>query len=196
MPNRTLQLSSAGTRRDRLRIGVRWMVSFVGFPLGGFAALLVIGRVESLWSALAGGLITGLFVGAAQVWGVRERWSSRFAVRWIAATAIGLMVGLGVGSRVVDYGTSLAALVVQGAICGLFVGAGQALVLGERIPRLAPAWPVALGAIWAIGWVVTTLSGIQVDQQFTVFGSFGAITVTALTAVLPFILHRNGARAS
>ena len=49
----------------------------------------------------------------------------------------------------------------------------------------------ALAAIWAIGWTVTTVGGIQVEDQFTVFGSFGAITVTAITAVLPVIVSRR-----
>ena len=37
----------------------RWMVSFAGFPLGGFAAFLLIGPVDSLGRALVGGLLTG-----------------------------------------------------------------------------------------------------------------------------------------
>ena len=60
---------------------------------------------------------------------------------WIAATAIGIMVGLGVGAATVDYATSLAALVIQGAISGLAVGAAQAVVLRPRLGRLALAWP-------------------------------------------------------
>ncbi len=86
---------------------------------------------------------------------------------------------------------------VRGAICGLAVGAAQAVVLRARLGRLALAWPPpALAAIWALGWTITTLGGIQVDQRFTVFGSFGAITVTALTAVLPLIINRAGNSAS
>jgi len=63
--------------------------------------------------------------------------------QWIAATAIGLTAGFGIGSAV-DYRTSLAALIVQGAISGLAVGVAQALVLRYRIGRLAlsgrPPW--------------------------------------------------------
>ena len=43
-------------------------------------------------------------------------------------------------------------------------------------------------AIWAVGWAVTYAFGIQVDDQFTIFGSSGALVVTALTAALPLIL--------
>jgi len=41
--------------------------------------------------------------------------------------------------------------------------------------------------LWALGWTVTTLAGIDVDQQFTIFGASGAITFSALSGAL---LHR------
>jgi hypothetical protein len=37
---------------------------------------------------------------------------------------------------------------------------------------------------------VTTSIGVQVDDQFSVFGSAGAVVATVLTAVLPLVLHR------
>ena len=36
------------TATSRPRLAGRWMVSFLGFPLGGFAAKLLIGPVDSL----------------------------------------------------------------------------------------------------------------------------------------------------
>ena len=48
---------------------------------------------------------------------------------WVAATAAGLALGLAFGSAIVGYGTGLGELVVQGAICGLAIGAAQALVV-------------------------------------------------------------------
>jgi hypothetical protein len=53
-----------------------------------------------------------------------------------------------------------------------------------------------LPVVWALGWLVTTSIGVAVDQQFIVFGSSGALVVTALTAVLPLVLTRKAARAS
>lgn len=105
-------------------------------------------------------------------------------------TATGFMVGLGIGAATVGYATGLGSLVIQGAICGLAVGVAQALVRRIRIGLLTLAWRPALAAIWAIGWAVTTSIGVQVDLQFTVFGSAGAIVVTGLTAVLPLTLNR------
>ena len=69
-------------------------------------------------------------------------------------------------------------------------------MLRARLGRLALAWPPVLAVIWAIGWTVTTLGGIQVAEQFTVFGSFGALTVTVLTVVLPLVLNRAEKSAS
>jgi len=98
-------------------------------------------------------------------------------------------IGLGIGATSVGFRTTLAALVVQGAVCGLAVGTAQALALRRSLGRIAFAWPAALAAIWALGWAVTYAAGIAVTDQFTVFGSSGAVVVTALTVVLPVLLN-------
>jgi hypothetical protein len=159
------------------------LVSFLGFPIGGYASYLLIGPVDSLIPALLGGLLTGAVLGALQAWAFGRTRPS--ATRWIIATALGLMVGLGAGAAVVGYQTTLSALLIQGAVTGFAVGAAQAVVLAPRIGRAALAWPAALTVIWAVGWAVTYAFGIQVHEQFTVFGASGAVVVTALTAVLP-----------
>ncbi len=38
--------------------------------------------------------------------------------------------------------------------------------------------------LWALGWTVTTLGGIKVEEQFTIFGAFGAITFSVLSGLL------------
>ena len=182
------------TRSTTLRSAGRWMLGFAGFPLGGFASMLAIGPVDSPWKAVAGGLLTGAVVGGAQALALGR--SGPDAPRWVAATAVGLAAGLGIGATAVGFATTLPALVVQGAISGLAVGLAQAFVLWRRLGRRTLVWPPLLALIWAAGWTVTTVSGVQVDDQFTVFGSFGAITVTALTLVLPFALARTSARTT
>ena len=62
--------STTSTRSSGLRTAARWMVTFVGFPAGGLVAELVVGPVDSIAAALIGGLITGVFIGAAQWWGL------------------------------------------------------------------------------------------------------------------------------
>jgi len=190
--------SPTTTRSQWVRTAARWMVTFLGFPAGGLAAMLIVGPVDNTAAALAGGLVTGALIGVAQAWGLRLRVGRGRgpAVAWVVATAVGLAVGLGIGATAVDFGTSLTSLVIQGAICGLIVGAAQAFVLRAPLGRLSLLWPPVLAAIWAIGWTVTTVGGIQVEDQFTVFGSFGAITVTAITAVLPVIVTRRSVNST
>ena len=185
----TANSPAVATPQTWARITLRWMVSFTGFPLGGFLALTLIGPVDGLSAALVGGLVTGAVLGAVQVWSMGAARPS--PAGWIVATALGLMTGLGLGSWLVDYQSDIGSLVIQGVVSGALVGAAQAVLLLPRLGSLALVWPVALGAIWAAGWAITTSAGIQVDEQFTVFGSSGAIVATLLTAVLPVILNRH-----
>ncbi|ABL79543.1 MULTISPECIES: hypothetical protein [unclassified Nocardioides] len=182
------------TRVSSPRAAGRWMATFLGIPVAGYAGWLVSGHVDSLGAALLGSLITGALLGAVQAWGLGRNRPPIAA--WIAATTLGLMVGLGIGAAMVDYETSLGALVVQGAVSGFAVGVAQAVVLRPRLGNVALAWPPALAAIWAAGWATTTAAGIDVDQQFVIFGASGALLVTALTVVLPLALNRNAEAAS
>ena len=60
-------ISIPSTRRSV----ARWMLSFLGFPLGGLAAWLLTGPVTDPTSAVTGGLVTGAVLGAAQAWALR-----------------------------------------------------------------------------------------------------------------------------
>ncbi|MDX6649444.1 MAG: hypothetical protein QOJ97_1395 [Solirubrobacteraceae bacterium] len=166
--------------------GLRWLPTFFGFPLGGLIAERIAGPVDGLAPALIGGAVTGILIGAIQAWGLGSNGPS--ARRWTTATALGLTGGIAIGSAVVGYGTGIGELVTQGAICGLIVGAAQAIVLRPQLGRVAYLWAPALSALWALGWAITTGIGIDVDRQWTVFGSSGALVVTAATAVLPVLL--------
>ena len=177
------------TRRSTRWTVARWMVSFAGFPLGGFAAILLTGPVDSTASALAGGLITGIVLGAVQAWALRA--DRRLFVTWVVATAIGLSLGLAGGAALVGYATGLRDLMLQGAVSGLAVGLAQAIALWPRVGPVAAIWPAYLAGAWAVGWAVTTAIGVQVEQRFTVFGSAGAVTVALLTVVLPILLDRR-----
>jgi hypothetical protein len=165
----------------------RWLISFLGFPLGGFAALLLTGPVNNTTAALTGGLLTGVVLGAAQAWALRL--DRRALVAWAFATAIGMAVGLAIGANLVRFSSGLAELALQGAVCGAAVGLAQAAVLWRRTGPLALAWPAYLAAAWAAGWTVTTLAGIVVEERFTVFGASGALVVALLTSVLPLVLR-------
>jgi hypothetical protein len=163
-----------------LRTWSIWTIGFLIFPLAGLAGTAVAGRVDSPLSALTGGTVAGLVIGAGQALLSRRRLDPR---RWIPASAAGMGIGLLVGAAAVGYRTSLADLALMGAITGLLLGAAQAAALPRHThPRWA--WAVAMPILWALGWITTTLGGIHVDEQFTVFGAYGALAFSALSGVL------------
>ena len=168
----------------------RWMVSFLGFPIGGLIAALVFGHLDSTPSALMGGVVAGAVIGAAQAWAFGHRGPNPLA--WIGATAAGLAAGLAIGAAAVDYATDLNSLLVQGAVSGAAVGLAQSLVVVRRFGARVHAWPQMLAAMLGLGWLVTdAVIGYNADQHFYVFGAGGALTVTTLTLGLPLALTRE-----
>jgi hypothetical protein len=158
-----------------------WTAGFVAFFIGGALATGVVGRVNDVGSALLGGMIVGAVIGTGQ-WLVARRLLGN-PQAWIPATALAMGIGLAVGAWVVGYGTSLGELALMGAITGIPLGAAQAYLLRDRVAN-AWVWAAAMPLLWALGWTVSTFIGVDVDQQFAVFGASGAITFMALSGVL------------
>jgi hypothetical protein len=173
-------------RKGWPKIALRWLPTFLGFPLGGLAAKLVVGPIDALAPAIVGGAITGIVLGAAQWLGIRR--DGPTPIRWIVATAVGCAVGLGSGAAVVGYRTGTSELATQGAICGAAIGAAQASVLYSRLGRIVWAWPVVLAVAWALGWTITASAGVDVESHYSVFGASGAVVVTAATSILAILL--------
>ena len=71
----------------------------------------------------------------------------------------------------------------MGLIAGVALGLAQAVAV-PRTARRRWAWAVAMPALWALGWAISTSIGVEVGDQFTVFGSSGAVTVSALLGLL------------
>jgi hypothetical protein len=168
------------TSRPFLRPWLLWTLGFVAFPPAGLIGRAVAGPVDDPVAALLGGALTGVVIGAGQALAGRGRVP---ALRWIPATAAGMGLGLALGASVVGYGTTLADLALMGALTGAVLGPAQALAL----PRATPArwvWAAAMPALWALGWTVTTLAGVDVDAHYTVFGATGALTFSALSGIL------------
>jgi uncharacterized membrane protein len=158
-----------------------WTAGFVAFFIGGALATAAAGRINDFSSALIGGLVVGAVIGTGQ-WLVARRLFGN-PQTWIPATAVAMGIGLGVGAWVVGYGTSLGELALMGAITGIPLGAAQAYLLRDRLAN-AWVWAAAMPLLWALGWTVSTFIGVDVDQQFAVFGASGAITFMALSGVL------------
>jgi hypothetical protein len=173
----------AASRTPFLRAWLIWTAGFLAFPLAGLAGLAgtaVVGRVDSPAAALVGGTVAGLGIGLGQTLASRGRLDIR---TWVPATGIGMGLGLLLGAVTVGYQNSLPDLALMGAFTGLVLGPAQALAL-PRGTRLRWMWAAALPVLWALGWTTTTLGGIAVDEQFTVFGAYGAITFSALSGLL------------
>ncbi|PPB50372.1 hypothetical protein C4K88_00165 [Arthrobacter pityocampae] len=167
------------SRAPFLRTWLIWVAGFLAFPLAGLIGTLVIGRVDDPIAALTGGAITGLVLGTGQTLTSSHRLR---ASRWIPATTVGLSAGLLVGTSAVDYRTSLADLALMGALNGLVVGACQAAALPPG-GRRRWVWTPIASILWALGWTVTTLLMVSVDEQFIVFGASGALVFAALSGL-------------
>jgi hypothetical protein len=181
----------AGPRASRLRRWLVWTAGFLAFPIAGLAGTGVAGRVDSPLAALLGGAVAGLVIGAGQALAGLGRLDIR---RWVPVTGIGMGLGLLLGAVTVGYGTSLADLALMGGLTGLVLGPAQALAL-PRGTRLRWLWAAAMPALWALGWTATTLGGIAVEDQFTVFGAYGAVTFSALSGLLLLLLLPDRAAA-
>ena len=169
------------------RMWVWPLAILVSFPIGGYIADLVVDGVDSVGAALAGGLIVGAVIGAAEWFALRE-WVSWL---WIPATITGMAVGLVAGAALVDYGIGRGDLALMGAVNGLAVGVMQALVLARhRIPS-AFWWAVANPPAWALGWFVSSyVISRNIDERFPIFGASGAIVFGLLTWLLLAVLFR------
>jgi hypothetical protein len=184
---------SQGNWKETARRLWLWPVAILlSLPIGGFIADLVINGVDSVGTALAGGLIAGTVIGAATWFVLRKR----ISWLWIPATAVGMAVGLAAGAALIDYGITRGDVVLLGAVTGLGVGVLQALVLArDKIPN-AWWWALANPPAWALGWLVTSyVITTNVKEQFAVFGGSGAIVFGLLTLVVLAVLLRGAPKA-
>jgi hypothetical protein len=169
-----------------------WMLAFLGFPLGGELALLVVGPVEGAASGAVGGALAGAVIGAAQ-WLVLRRYL-RVGVGWVLATALGVAIGNAVGALLTGAGTGIGDLLISGLATGVAVGLlqgglflrGRLLAAGMWVPVVAIAWPLG----WAVAWAI----GIDVERGYYVFGASGALVFAAVTGLAILLMLRGRTR--
>ena len=161
-----------------------WTAGFLAFPIAGVAGRLVAGRVDDPTAALLAGLVTGAVVGAGQWLASRGRLRP---LPWIGATTVGMGAGLLLGATVVGFQTTLVDVAIMGALTGLVLGIAQTVALPARTRRRW-WWAAAMPLLWALGWIVTTLAGIPMGEQITIFGASGAVTFSALSGLLLYRL--------
>ena len=159
----------------------RWVGTFIGFPLAGVTARVVVGNIDTASAAAIGGLAGGAVLGAVQV-GIAGIPSGERA-RWIGGTAAGLAGGLTVGAAAVGFDTGTASLIAMGAISGAGVGIAQALSVPMSL-RDRVLWTLATPVLWAGGWAITSQVIVDADRQHAVFGASGALAVSLVTGAL------------
>jgi hypothetical protein len=141
------------------------------------------GRVDTTGAALLGGALTAAGLSTVQWWAAEGALGRSAA--WIAAGTVGYAVGLAAGAALVGYETDLGALALMGLISGATLGGAQGFVLARQGRRaLALPWALAMPVLFALGWSTASLTGIGVDDQFTVFGAGGALLFTLLSGLL------------
>ena len=175
--------------------GWRWVAVWLAFPVAGYIGWFVGGRVDAVDAALVGGALTGTGLGAVQWWAAKGALGRSAA--WIGASAVGYAVGLAAGAALVGYDTDLGALAVMGLVSGAALGGAQGLVLARHGRRaLALPWALAMPVLFALGWSVASVTGIGVDDQFTVFGAGGALVFMLLSGLLLARFTPAGAQAA
>jgi hypothetical protein len=169
-----------------------WMLAFLGFPLGGFLAFVVVGSVEGVVSGALGGALAGAVIGAAQ-WLVLRRYM-RIGPEWILATALGVAMGDALGALLTGAGTEIGPLLIIGLATGVVVGLLQwGLFLRGRLV-LGSLWLPVVAIAWPVGWTVTWAFGIDVERGYFVFGSTGALVFAAITGLAMLLMLRGRTR--
>ncbi|QIN82194.1 hypothetical protein GBA63_05695 [Rubrobacter tropicus] len=182
---------SAGGGSVGWRFFLWWMLAFLGFPIGGLLAFIVVGSIGGTASGALAGALAGAVIGAAQ-WLVLRGYL-RIGPGWIGATALGVASGDAVGALLTSAETGLGDLLVTGLATGVAVGFLQWALLRRHL-RSAGLWvPVAILA-WPVGWTVTWAFGIDVERGYAVFGSTGALVFAALTGTALLLLLRSRTR--
>jgi hypothetical protein len=171
-----------------------WMLAFLGFPIGGWLAFVLVGSVEGVVSGALGGALAGAVIGTAQ-WLVLRRYPRlRIGPEWILATALGVAIGDGLGALLTGAGTGLGALLITGLATGVAVGLLQwGLVLRGRL-ALATLWPPVVAIAWPVGWTVTWAAGIDVERGYYAFGASGALVFAAITGLAMLLMLRGRTR--
>ena len=171
---------------------LKWLVSFLGFPLGGSLAYALVRSVDGTGDALVAGAAAGAVIGAAQ-WLVL-RTPIAMSPWWVVATAAGLGIGLALGAGLFGEATSIRPLVLRALVTGIVVGAAQWIVLRQFV-AMASWWVPAVGLSWTAGWMVTRGAGVDLSRGWTVFGATGALAFAALTGAVMVWLLRLGTKA-
>lgn len=167
---------------------IGWVIAFLGFPLGGLLVTILTGKLESPLQGALGGLAAGLIIGGAQMLALRRRLPVTYI--WIAATAVGMAVGVGLSMALVGIENTLNAILLRALLTGLAIAVAQWIVLRKQI-GYAWVWLPAVTIFYTVAWFITAqVIGVSVNLGFVVFGSSGALVYQLLTGLTLWALLR------
>jgi hypothetical protein len=158
---------------------LRWLPTFLAFPLAGLITIESVGSLDGPASAAAAGLLAGAVIGTGQWLALRSR---GIGPRWIAHTAAAMATGTTIAAILNGTGTELADVMFAGLITGAAVGAAQSALLTHDRSGAA-TWTVVTSIAWALGWLATWATIVDIERGYVVFGSSGAVIVTVLTGL-------------
>jgi hypothetical protein len=158
---------------------VRWALTILGFPLGGWAGVALAGPSLSPIAAAGAGAIAGVVIGAIQWAAVRPA----IGWRWSVGTALGMGLGAAAAAALTGGATDRSALMVTGLITGAAVGIAQGFALGRGRAQVA-LWAATVSLSWALGWVTTSFVIVDAERGYPVFGLSGALLVTVITGLV------------
>lgn len=161
------------------QILIRWVPTFLAFPLGGLLVVLALGPVRDPLAAAVSGAMVGSTLGLLQWWALRPLGLS---FDWAWATAVALMVASPISWAIVAYSTSVSALTIWGLIAGAIVGLAQTLSQRLRLKRVV-SWSALVSGAWGLAWFISANVIVDAEASYAVFGSTGAFTATALLAI-------------
>jgi len=161
---------------------LRWLVATVGFPIGGFVGHAIAGPAATVIAALIGGLIAGAIIGLGQAGALALR--SQAIAMWAGATAAGVAVPLIAITALIGQIDTTFDAVLLGALTGLAIGAGQAVLFGREGVGNAWIWVGASAIAWAIGWLVTAAVGVALAPGWPVYGLSGALVSQVITGIV------------
>ncbi len=174
---------------------LRWLAAILGFPIGGYIGHLIGGPAATVPAALISGVIAGAIIGAGQAIALGLLRPQALAL-WAGATAIGLAAALAAVTAVIGQIDTQLNAIVLGAVSGVALGGGQALVLMRERVANAWVWILTSGVAWAVGWAVTSGIGVALAAGWPVYGLSGALVSQVITGVVLLkVLSREEAQA-
>ncbi len=159
----------------------RWLLAFLGFPIGGGLTYLIIGAVDDPIKGVIGGAIAGAFIGGAQWLALRS--DRDVDATWVAVTTTGLAAGIGLSTALLGRESDVNSVIGRAALTGITLGAAQAYQLQHK-GGASITWALVVALAYTVAWPVTRLViRDNIQMGYIVFGSSGAILFQIITLI-------------